>query len=90
MFLMVFILVSVNYNSPGIQTVFLFFWFSSGFQFFEASAKDNINVKQVFECLVDVICEKMNESMDGDGLVSNHKDSSLQDTSSEGHSSCAC
>ncbi|XP_050962234.1 RAB3D, member RAS oncogene family, b isoform X1 [Labeo rohita] len=61
-----------------------------GFQFFEASAKDNINVKQVFECLVDVICEKMNESMDGDGLVSNHKDSSLQDTSSEGHSSCAC
>ncbi|KAI2665944.1 Ras-related protein Rab-3D [Labeo rohita] len=51
---------------------------------------DNINVKQVFECLVDVICEKMNESMDGDGLVSNHKDSSLQDTSSEGHSSCAC
>ncbi|XP_016086973.1 ras-related protein Rab-3D-like [Sinocyclocheilus grahami] len=61
-----------------------------GFQFFEASAKDNINVKQVFECLVDVICEKMNESMDGDGPVSKHKDSSPQDTSSEGHSGCAC
>ncbi|KAK2916812.1 hypothetical protein Q8A67_001186 [Cirrhinus molitorella] len=61
-----------------------------GFQFFEASAKDSINVKQVFECLVDVICEKMNESMDGDDPVSNHKDSSLQDTSSEGHSGCAC
>ncbi|XP_016381286.1 ras-related protein Rab-3A-like [Sinocyclocheilus rhinocerous] len=60
------------------------------FQFFEASAKDNINVKQVFECLVDVICEKMNESMDGDGPVSNHKDSSPQDTSSEGHAGCAC
>uniref|UniRef100_A0A672S648 small monomeric GTPase n=2 Tax=Sinocyclocheilus grahami TaxID=75366 RepID=A0A672S648_SINGR len=60
------------------------------FQFFEASAKDNINVKQVFECLVDVICEKMNESMDGDGPVSNHKDSSPQDTSSEGHTGCAC
>ncbi|XP_043091250.1 RAB3D, member RAS oncogene family, b isoform X1 [Puntigrus tetrazona] len=61
-----------------------------GFQFFEASAKDSINVKQVFECLVDVICEKMNESMDGDGPASNHKDSSLQDTSSEAHGGCAC
>ncbi|XP_054573396.1 ras-related protein Rab-3D isoform X1 [Eptesicus fuscus] len=27
-----------------------------GFEFFEASAKENINVKQVFERLVDVIC----------------------------------
>ncbi|XP_056089584.1 RAB3D, member RAS oncogene family, b [Rhinichthys klamathensis goyatoka] len=61
-----------------------------GFQFFEASAKDNINVKQVFECLVDVICVKMTESLDGDGPVSNHKDSSQQDTSSEGHAGCAC
>ncbi|XP_051744066.1 RAB3D, member RAS oncogene family, b isoform X1 [Ctenopharyngodon idella] len=61
-----------------------------GFQFFEASAKDNINVKQVFECLVDVICDKMNESLDRDGPVSNHKDSSQQDTSPEGHGGCAC
>ncbi|CAD7685356.1 unnamed protein product [Nyctereutes procyonoides] len=30
-----------------------------GFEFFEASAKDNINVKQTFERLVDVICEKI-------------------------------
>jgi len=28
--------------------------------FFESSAKDNINVKLVFETLVDIICEKMN------------------------------
>lgn len=28
--------------------------------FFESSAKDNINVKSVFETLVDIICEKMN------------------------------
>uniref|UniRef100_A0A8B9YV22 Ras-related protein Rab-3 n=1 Tax=Bos mutus grunniens TaxID=30521 RepID=A0A8B9YV22_BOSMU len=35
-----------------------------GFEFFEASAKDNINVKQTFERLVDVICEKMSESLD--------------------------
>ncbi len=87
---MVIILVSVKYNNPGILTVLLFVLVFSGFQFFEASAKDNINVKQVFECLVDVICEKMNESMNGDGPVSNHKDSSPQDTSSEGHSGCAC
>ncbi|XP_066498736.1 RAB3D, member RAS oncogene family, b isoform X2 [Hoplias malabaricus] len=62
-----------------------------GFQFFEASAKDNINVKQVFERLVDVICEKMNETMEGDGSpVANHKDPNLQDSPAEGHSSCAC
>ncbi|XP_056610013.1 RAB3D, member RAS oncogene family, b [Triplophysa dalaica] len=60
-----------------------------GFQFFEASAKDNINVKQVFECLVDVICDKMNESTDGD-VVSDHKDTRLQETSPEERSGCAC
>ncbi|XP_019673300.2 ras-related protein Rab-3D isoform X1 [Felis catus] len=30
-----------------------------GFEFFEASAKENINVKQVFERLVDVICGRL-------------------------------
>uniref|UniRef100_A0A4W6EC09 Ras-related protein Rab-3 n=2 Tax=Lates calcarifer TaxID=8187 RepID=A0A4W6EC09_LATCA len=62
-----------------------------GFQFFEASAKDNINVKQVFERLVDVICEKMNESMEGDAnLVSNHRNQGLKDSPSESHGGCAC
>ncbi|KAK3553256.1 hypothetical protein QTP86_032787 [Hemibagrus guttatus] len=62
-----------------------------GFQFFEASAKDNINVKQVFERLVDVICEKMNETMEGDGgPLSSLKDSNIQDSSTEGPGSCAC
>ncbi|XP_069380639.1 RAB3D, member RAS oncogene family, b [Paralichthys olivaceus] len=62
-----------------------------GFQFFEASAKDNINVKQVFERLVDVICEKMNESMDGDAsLVSNHRNQGLKDSPSESSGGCAC
>ncbi|XP_019334859.1 ras-related protein Rab-3B isoform X1 [Alligator mississippiensis] len=37
-----------------------------GFDYFEASAKENINVRQVFERLVDVICEKMSESIDSD------------------------
>ncbi|KAK6311842.1 hypothetical protein J4Q44_G00175060 [Coregonus suidteri] len=62
-----------------------------GFQFFEASAKDNINVKQVFERLVDVICEKMNESMDGDAnLMSIHRGTSLQDSPPENHGGCGC
>uniref|UniRef100_A0AAZ3PEB6 Ras-related protein Rab-3 n=1 Tax=Oncorhynchus tshawytscha TaxID=74940 RepID=A0AAZ3PEB6_ONCTS len=62
-----------------------------GYQFFEASAKDNINVKQVFERLVDVICEKMNESMGGDAnLLSNHRSTSLQDSPPENHGGCGC
>lgn len=40
--------------------------FLAGFEFFETSAKDNINVKQTFERLVDVICDKMSESLDTD------------------------
>ncbi|TDH16063.1 hypothetical protein EPR50_G00015950 [Perca flavescens] len=52
-----------------------------GFEFFETSAKDNINVKQVFEKLVDVICEKMNESVNGDaGPFANHKEAGLKET----------
>ncbi|KAI5095276.1 ras-related protein Rab-3C isoform X1, partial [Silurus meridionalis] len=35
-----------------------------GFEFFETSAKDNINVKQTFESLVDVICDKMADSLE--------------------------
>lgn len=40
-----------------------------GFEFFETSAKDNINVKQTFERLVDLICDKMSESLDSDPAV---------------------
>ncbi|KAK2833922.1 hypothetical protein Q5P01_017811 [Channa striata] len=62
-----------------------------GFQFFEASAKDNINVKQVFERLVDVICEKMNESMDGDiNPMSNHRNQGLKDSPAESQGGCGC
>ncbi|KAM8845735.1 RAB3D, member RAS oncogene family, b isoform 2-T2 [Spinachia spinachia] len=62
-----------------------------GFQFFEASAKDNINVKQVFECLVDVICQKMTESVEGDmGLEANHRNQALKGSPSESHGGCAC
>ncbi|KAB5543379.1 hypothetical protein PHYPO_G00078390 [Pangasianodon hypophthalmus] len=40
-----------------------------GFEFFETSAKDNINVKQTFERLVDIICDKMSESLETDPAV---------------------
>lgn len=33
-------------------------------EYFEASAKENINVKAVFEKLVEIICNKMAESLD--------------------------
>ncbi|CAG9817519.1 unnamed protein product, partial [Phaedon cochleariae] len=37
-----------------------------GVEFFETSAKENINVKAVFERLVDIICDKMSDSLDTD------------------------
>ncbi|KAM9099624.1 ras-related protein Rab-3D isoform X1 [Sarcophilus harrisii] len=62
-----------------------------GFEFFEASAKDNINVKQVFERLVDIICEKMNESLEaGSGAVGNSKGATLGDGPPAQASSCSC
>lgn len=61
-----------------------------GFQFFEASAKDNVNVKQVFDNLVDVICEKMNESVNGDtGQAPNNASAGLN-TPLGAQRGCAC
>ncbi|XP_046960369.1 ras-related protein Rab-3 isoform X1 [Vanessa atalanta] len=37
-----------------------------GVEFYETSAKENINVKAVFERLVDIICDKMSESLDSE------------------------
>jgi len=42
-----------------------------GVEFFETSAKENINVKAVFERLVDIICDKMSESLDSDPNLAN-------------------
>lgn len=64
---------------------------TTGFEFFEASAKDNINVKQTFERLVDVICEKMNESLEpSSGPGSNGKGPALGDTPPPEPSGCSC
>lgn len=40
-----------------------------GLKFFETSAKDNVNVKAVFDLMVDMILEKMAESSDHDGAM---------------------
>ncbi|CAG00775.1 unnamed protein product, partial [Tetraodon nigroviridis] len=63
-----------------------------GFEFFEASAKDNINVKQTFERLVDIICEKMSESLDaGDPTVTGAKQGpQLTEQPAPPHQDCAC
>lgn len=41
----------------------------AGLKFFETSAKDNVNVKAVFDLMVDIILEKMAESSDHDGAM---------------------
>ncbi|KAL7854542.1 hypothetical protein SRHO_G00167320 [Serrasalmus rhombeus] len=63
-----------------------------GFEFFEASAKDNINVKQTFERLVDIICEKMSESLDAaDPAVTGAKQGpQLTEQPAAPHQDCAC
>lgn len=77
-----------------VHAFFLYFVFSlpPGFEFFEASAKDNINVKQTFERLVDIICEKMSESLDAaDPAVTGAKQGpQLTDQQAPPHQDCAC
>lgn len=73
------------------MTLFFFSLASSGFQFFEASAKDNINVKEVFDSLVDAICEKMNESPNRDAAPSAiNKGADLSEAPNPSQGSCAC
>ncbi|XP_013381633.1 ras-related protein Rab-3 isoform X2 [Lingula anatina] len=63
-----------------------------GLEFFETSAKENINVKAVFERLVDIICEKMSESLDSDPtIVSNQRGGTrLTETPNQQASNCQC
>ena len=55
-----------NVMSQECGSLFCDSWLIAGLEFFETSAKDNINVKAVFERLVDIICDKMAESLDSD------------------------
>ncbi|XP_028312601.1 RAB3D, member RAS oncogene family, a [Gouania willdenowi] len=62
-----------------------------GFQFFEASAKDNINIKQVFDKVVDVICERMNEALNGDVIQpSIQRGTDLKETPPTSQENCSC
>ncbi|XP_010151822.1 PREDICTED: ras-related protein Rab-3C-like, partial [Eurypyga helias] len=62
-----------------------------GFEFFETSAKDNINVKQTFERLVDIICDKMSESLETDPTIAASKQNTrLKDTPPPQQPNCGC
>ncbi|XP_002119506.1 ras-related protein Rab-3 [Ciona intestinalis] len=63
-----------------------------GFEFFETSAKDNVNVKQVFERLVDLICVKMSESLESDPSLGNaNKGTRLtENDQDQAAGNCAC
>ncbi|KFV83516.1 Ras-related protein Rab-3C, partial [Struthio camelus australis] len=62
-----------------------------GFEFFETSAKDNINVKQTFERLVDIICDKMSESLETDPTITAGKQNTrLKDTPPPQQPNCGC
>lgn len=62
-----------------------------GLEFFETSAKENINVKAVFERLVDIICDKMSESLDSDPTIVNaSKGTRLADNPLPQNSGCNC
>jgi len=69
-------------------------WCNVGLEFFETSAKDNVNVKAVFERLVDIICDKMSESLDAEpssaiGNSSQTRQLTASVNNGQG-SSCAC
>ncbi|NWR74380.1 RAB3C protein, partial [Centropus unirufus] len=73
--------------ASNINMFFIFL----GFEFFETSAKDNINVKQTFERLVDIICDKMSESLETDPTIAASKQNTrLKDTPPPQQPNCGC
>lgn len=65
--------------------------FLTGFDYFEASAKENINVRQVFERLVDIICEKMSESIESDpSRGTSGRSMRLTDNPPPSQQNCSC
>lgn len=63
-----------------------------GLEFFETSAKENINVKNVFERLVDIICDKMSDGLDSDQSIGNmNKGTRLTDNAQQNQqNNCQC
>ncbi|MCP9262122.1 Ras-related protein Rab-3A [Dirofilaria immitis] len=61
-----------------------------GLEFFETSAKENINVKAVFEKLVEIICDKMAESLDSDPAAAHPKGQRLDAPSTQKPPSSQC
>ncbi|KAF6198401.1 hypothetical protein GE061_008149 [Apolygus lucorum] len=62
-----------------------------GVEFFETSAKENIHVKAVFERLVDIICDKMSESLDSDpNLLAGAKGQRLTEGQPQGQNNPNC
>ncbi|XP_062259919.1 RAB3A, member RAS oncogene family, a isoform X2 [Platichthys flesus] len=63
-----------------------------GFEYFEVSAKDNVNVKQTFERLVDIICERMSESLDNNdpSVTGNKQGPQLSEQPQRSSQDCAC
>ncbi|NXF08503.1 RAB3C protein, partial [Smithornis capensis] len=62
-----------------------------GFEFFEASAKENINVKQTFERLVDIICDKMSGSLEMNPTIAvSNQNTQLKDNPPPQQPNCSC
>ena len=69
----------------------LYFPVHTGLEFFETSAKENINVKAVFERLVDIICDKMSESLDSDPtIINNPQTKRLTENPNPQNAGCQC
>ena len=62
-----------------------------GFPFFETSAKDNINVRAAFDKLVDVICDRMSDTIDTDPtLVGGAKPGTTNLSNKPASGGCSC
>ncbi|BFY99749.1 hypothetical protein BsWGS_02789 [Bradybaena similaris] len=63
---------------------------SLGIDFFETSAKENLNVNAVFDRLIDLICDKMAELVDVDPTLINEVAKSTRLSEKPHKGGCAC